>query len=121
MDDKFEMSFMNNLTPLHEDKKLSVTYRVEAGCLGPDGLNYITDFCKFAQAELQTSDSAYIAWNIVHREDKTLPEMQYNLAGKTMNNHQAEKYLSIFGKTIDEFEDNLNDQLTTLIHQFMSH
>ncbi|MFT5757947.1 MAG: hypothetical protein ACI9LM_002684 [Alteromonadaceae bacterium] len=121
MDHKLEISYMTNLLPLHEDKKLSITYRVEAGCLGPDGLNYIADFCKFSQAKLQTLDSDYIAWNIVHREDKTLPEMQYNLAGKIINSYQADKYLSVFGKTLDDFECNLNDHLTTLIHQFMSH
>lgn len=111
---------MNNLLPLHDDKKLAITYRVEAGCLGPDGLNYITDFCDFAQSELQALHSDYILWNIVHREDKTLSEMQYSLVGKNINVHQAEKYLSIFGKTLDDFECYLGDHLTTLIRQFMS-
>lgn len=111
---------MTNLLPLHEDKKLAVTYRVEAGCLGPEGLNYISEFCNFAQSVLETSDSDYIAWNIVHREDKTLPEMQYGLFGKTINSLKAEKYLSVFGKTLDDFEYDLSEHLTTLIRQFMS-
>ncbi|MDX2369072.1 MAG: hypothetical protein QNK36_11820 [Colwellia sp.] len=111
---------MNNLLPLDADKKLAVTYRVEAGCLGSDGLNYISDFCKFAQSELQTSDSGYIAWNIIHRADKTLPEIQYGLVGKTINSHKAEKYLSAFGNTIDNFEEQLTDHLATLISEFMS-
>lgn len=115
------MSKMKNVLPLHDDKKLAVTYRVEAGCLGPDGLNYIASFCQFAQIELQSSDSAYVAWNIVHRADKTLPEMQYTLAGKIINCHQTDKFLSIFGTTLDDFEGNLNDHLTNLIHQFMGH
>lgn len=111
---------MKNLVPLQEDKKLSVTYRVEAGCLGPDGTNYIVDFCKFAQSALQTLDSDYIAWNIVYRKDKTLPEMEYSVVGKKMSYHQAEKYLAVFGKSLDEFEGRLSDLLTTLIHKFMS-
>ena len=111
---------MQNLLPLHDDKKLTVTYRVEAGCLGPDGLNYITDFCNFAQSELQISDSDYIVWNIVHREDKTLPEIQYGLLGKIINDGKAEKYLSLFGKTLDDFEYHLSEHLATLIRQFMS-
>lgn len=111
---------MTNLLPLHEDKKLAVTYRVEAGCLGPDGLNYISEFCNFAQSVLETLDSDYIAWNIVHREDKTLPEMQYGLVGKAISSLKAEKYLSVFGKTLDNFEYELSERLTTLIRQFMS-
>lgn len=109
---------MKDLLPLNNDKKLAVTYRVEAGCLGPDGLNYISDFCKFAQEKLQTSD--YIVWNIIHREDKTLPEIQYSLLGKMANSDKADKYLSIFGNNIDDFESQISDDLGTLIRLFMS-
>ena len=111
---------MKSLLPLDVDKKLTVTYRVEAGCLGPDGLNYISDFCKFAQSELQALDSGYIVWNIIHRADKTLPEIQYGLIGKAIDSHKAEKYLSAFGNTIDDFESQLSEHLATLISQFMS-
>ena len=117
---KFEINCMKDLLPLHADKKLAVTYRVEAGCLGPDGLNYISDFCNFAQSELQILDSDYIIWHIVHRLDKALPEIQYGLVGKTINSHKAEKYLSVFGRTIDDFECYLSDHLTTLIREFMN-
>ena len=89
------MNCMNNLLPLDVDKKLTVTYRVEAGCLGPEGLNYIANFCKFAQSELQTLDSDYIVWNIIHRSDKALPEVQYGLVGKIIDTQKAEKYLSL--------------------------
>lgn len=111
---------MQNLSSLDNNKKLAVTYRVEAGCLGPDGLNYIADFCHFAQAKLQASDLKYIIWNIVHREDKTLPEIEYGLIGRTINDQKAEKYLSLFGKTLDDFESYINDHLETLIHDFMT-
>jgi len=110
---------MNHSSPLQEDKKLSVTYRIEAGCLGPEGLNHITDFCKFAQTEFQTLNLEYIAWTIVHREDKTLPEVEYQVFGKMINDTQAEKYLMVFGLSLDEFEGNLSDHLTTLVNQFM--
>lgn len=111
---------MKNRLPLDESKRLAITYRVEAGCLGPDGLNYISDFCKFSQSKLQTIDPGYIAWNIIHRADKTLPEIEYSLIGKTVGSDKVEKYLSVFGKTIDDFECELSDQLATLISQFMS-
>lgn len=105
--------------PLQEDRKLSITYRVEAGCLGPNGVNYIIDFCQFAQSTLQAQNSNYIAWNIVYREDKKLAEMEYSVMGRIINHAQTEKYLAVFDTTIDAFEDDLNDQLTTLIHQFV--
>ncbi len=110
---------MPNSLPLDEDQKLAVTYRVEAGCLGPDGLNYIADFCHLAQAELQKSNSDYVVWNIVHRKDKTLPEIEYGLAGKAMNADKTEKYLSLFGQTLDDFESKISDHLAALIRQFM--
>lgn len=106
--------------PLSEDKKLSVTYRVEPGCLGPEGKNQVSEFCEFAQAELRSLDPDYISWNIVPRNDKTLPEMQYNVVGKRMNHAQAEKYLEMFDKNLDEFEGHLGDKLATLIDEFMN-
>jgi len=112
---------MKNALPLPEDKKLSVTYRVEIGCLGPKGKNHISEFCRFAQTELRSLDSDYVVWNIVPRNDKTLVEMQYNVIGKQMNHAQAEKYLSVFNKSLDEFEGHLSDKLTSLINEFMSH
>jgi len=112
---------MPNLLNVDETRKLAVTYRVEAGCLGPDGLNYIADFCLFAQAELQMPDYDYIAWRIIHRADKTLPEIEYNLVGKAINTEKVEKYLSVFGKTLDDFESHISDKLEDLIGQFMSH
>jgi len=111
---------MNNVLPLPDDKKLSVTYRVEPGCLGPEGKDKISDFCKFALAELRSLDSDYVSWNIVPRNDKSLPEMQYDTVGKRLNHTQAEKYLAIFGKSLDEFEGHLDDKLATLIDEFMS-
>jgi hypothetical protein len=111
---------MKKSLPLDVDKKLAVTYRVEAGCLGPDGLSYIADFCTFAQSKLQALDSNYIVWNIIHRADKTLPEVQYGLVGKIIDTDKAEKYLSVFGNTIDNFENQLSEHLATLISQFMS-
>ena len=69
---------MKSSLPLSEDKKLSVIFRVEPGCLGPDGKRYVSEFCSFAQSELRSLDSDYIAWNIIPRKDKKLPEMQKN-------------------------------------------
>ncbi|WP_101760547.1 hypothetical protein [Oceanicoccus sp. KOV_DT_Chl] len=104
---------------LPADKKLVVTYRVEPGCLGPDGKNKIVDFCSFAQQQFQSLDADYIVWNIVPRDDKSLPEMQFDVVGKRMNHAQADKYLSLVGKNLDEFETHLGEKLAELINQYM--
>lgn len=111
---------MKSSLPLQEDQKLSVTYRVESGCLGPQGESLVSDFCIFAQSKLQSLDSDYVTWNVMPRSDKTLPEMQYSIVGKRMTHAQAEKYLKVFGKNLDEFECHMSDKLANLIDEFMS-
>ncbi len=112
---------MKHDLPLPDDKKLCVTYRVEPGCLGPEGAKHVVQFCQYAQENIKTLDSDYILWNIVPRDDKTLPEMQYNVVGKRMNHAQAEKYLEVFEKSLDEFEGHLEDKLAEFIEAFMGH
>ncbi|MFB9887308.1 hypothetical protein [Balneatrix alpica] len=109
---------MKDSLPLPESKKLTVTYRVEPGSLGPLGKNLIDEFCAFAQNNVESLDADYIIWSIIPRNDKTLPEIQYNLLGKRISHEQADQYLSIFGKSLDEFEDHLDDRLTNLIDEF---
>jgi len=116
-----EFNAIKNSLPLPIDKKLSVTYRVESGCLGPDGTDHVDKFCDFAQKSIQTLDSDHIAWNIVPRSDKKLPEMQYRAIGKKMTHSQADQYLAVFGKSLDEFETHLSDKLAALINEYMGH
>ncbi|PCJ32956.1 MAG: hypothetical protein COA90_01470 [Gammaproteobacteria bacterium] len=99
---------------------MSVVYRIESGCLGPKGDTHVVDFCKFAQSEFKSLDSDFIAWNIEPRDDKTLPEMQYTLKGKKITQSQAKKYLSLFDKSIEKFEDKLDDKLEVLIEKYMA-
>ena len=112
---------MKNSLPSQDDKKLSVTYRVEPGCLGPEGASHVAKFCGFAHAELQSLDSDTIVLNIVPRADKMLPEMEYSIVGKKINYSQAEQYLQAFDKSLDDFESQLSDRLATLIDDFMGH
>ena len=111
---------MKNSLPLPDNKKLFVTYRVESGCLGPDGEKHIVEFCDFALKHIQSLDADYITWNIVPRTNKKLAEMQYAVVGKKMNHLQAEKYLAVFDKSLDEFEGHLADKLALLINDFMA-
>jgi hypothetical protein len=113
--DIFNMKY--NL-PLPENKKLTVTYRVESGCLGPSGASHISAFCEYTQGKIQSLDADYVIWDITPRHDKALPEMQYSVAGKRINHIQAEKYLAVFGKSLDEFEGHLVDKLAGLIDEF---
>jgi hypothetical protein len=109
------------VSSLDNHKKLAVTYRVESGCLGPKGSGLIESFCQFAHDRIQTLDADYIAWTITPRHDKKLPEMSYKVLGKVINHTQAEKYLGIFNKSLDEFECHLSDRLTQFINEFMNH
>lgn len=104
-----------------DSKKLLVTYRVEPGCLGPNGANVVIGFCRFVQEEIRSLDENFVSWNILPRDDKKLPEMEYQILGKKMSHTQAEKYLERFGKSLDEFETALISKLAELIDQYMKH
>ncbi len=112
---------MNNSLPLPDEKKLLVTYRVESGCLGPEGECYVSSFCEFAQREIQPLYSDFIAWNVISRDDKHEPEIQYNLVTKRVSHSQAGRYFLAFGSNIDQFEIDLSEKLTELIDEFMGH
>jgi len=53
---------MKTQLPLPEEQKLAVTYRVEPGCLGPQGVDYIDDFCIFAEKAVAELDSDFVRW-----------------------------------------------------------
>ena len=112
---------MKNTLPLSDNKILFVTCRIEAGCLGPKGNEYIVDFCTYAQSELRTFASDHMNLNVEPRNDKTLPEMQYTLADKRISHLQAKKYLARFDKIPEGFDDNFSDKLETLITEYMGH
>lgn len=111
---------MNVSLPLPDHQKLTVTYRVEPGCLGPEGKGYVDAFCVFAQSKVVDLDADFICWNIVPRSDKTLPEMQYHIATKQLTHDKADKYLQLFGKSLDEFEDHIMGESVALIEQFFN-
>lgn len=110
---------MSDLLPLTQDKKLNVIFRVEPGCLGPEGADHIDSFCKHAQTVMEPIDSGFVHWEITPRNDKALPEMQYRITNKNMSHDQAEKYLALFDKSLDEFEGHLHDKLAMLIDEYL--
>ena len=110
---------MKNNLPLPQDKKLTIVFRVESGCLGPDGAIHIEEFCRFAQKEFETVDADFVHWKIEPRHDKSLAEMQYQVSNKKLNHDQAAKYLGVFNKDLDEFEKHLHNKFALLIDQYL--
>ena len=108
-----------NVLPLSEDKKLSVTFRVEPGCLGPQGGALISDFCDIAQVAFKVLATDFIVWSIVPRSDKTLPETEYALMNKRISESQAGQYLELFDMKLDELESDFDDKLEALIVDYM--
>ncbi|WP_299199128.1 hypothetical protein [uncultured Amphritea sp.] len=106
--------------PLSEEKKLLVIYRVEAGCLGPEGGSLVVAFCDFAQQSIQSLDSDLISWNIIPRNSKTDPEIEYNVVGKRISYAQATRYIELFGRTFDGFEAHLSERIAHYIEDFMN-
>lgn len=110
---------MNLELPLPLYKKLTVTFRVEPGCLGPDGAEHIEGFCKFAKQAVVKLDSDFVRWVITPRYDKTLDETEYKTNNKKLDHDKAEKYVRAFGKELDDFEENLQDKLSVLIDEYL--
>jgi hypothetical protein len=110
---------MKEKLSLPEEKKLVVVCRVEAGCLGSKGVDHIDAFCEFAQKEYVEMDSDYITWLIMPRLDKSLPEMQYRINNKKISRDQAAKYLEVFNKKLNAFEDRMTEKLGSLIEQHL--
>ncbi|MBR9867726.1 MAG: hypothetical protein GYB20_11135 [Oceanospirillales bacterium] len=111
---------MVNDLPLTEEKKLLVIYRVESGCLGPEGAQLVDAFCDFAQKKFDSVDSDIIRWTIVPRNSKTLPEIEYNVVGKKISHIQAIRYLAFFGQNLNGFEGNLSERIARYIEAFLS-
>lgn len=105
--------------PLTQDQKLTVVYRVEPGCLGPDGLQQIHEFCESAQREIETSESDYLLWVITPRLDKTLDETEYRLHDKRLSLDKVAIYLKMFDMNIDVLEGRLLEQIALLIEKFL--
>jgi len=112
---------MKNILPLPQDKKITVVIRVEPGCLGPDGNDHVEEFCSVAQIEVEPIDSDFVNWEVVPRFDKSLPEIQYKATNKMLTHDQAAKYLELFNKKLDEFEEHVNEKLAILIDQHLGH
>ena len=103
--------------PLTKDKKLTVIFRVEPGCLGPDGTSHVEDFCQFAQKEFSPIYSGFINWSIVPMYDKSLDEIEYKIGSLGLTHDKVARYLDMFEKNPDDFEEELSNKISELIIQ----
>jgi len=103
---------------LSDNKKLTIIFRVEPGCLGPKGADLIDDFCAYSNSHIQDFETEIINWDIVPRLDKSLEEMQYMLNDKRLSEDKAQRYLNMLNKEIGEFEERLHEKIADLIDQF---
>jgi len=104
---------------LSNDKKLTIIYRIEPGCLGPQGSEHIQAFCVFAQKEFDALNMNYAQWKIVPRENKALPEVEYQLKGKRMAKDKTERFLQIFDENLSDFEQHMDQTLAQLIDDYL--
>lgn len=109
---------MTLTSDIPESRKMLVIFRMEPGSLGPDGSLYINEFCNFAQAQLEAGASHFICWSIIPRLDKKLPEMEFHIFGKKLTRNQATQYLALFSETLENFEEQLEDNLEAIINQY---
>lgn len=105
---------------LTKDKKLTVLCRIEPGCLGPDGLDHIENFCRFANQALKQVNDNFIIWLPLPRYDKSLAEMQYSVNQKQLTHEKAAKYLALFHCDLERFEEDFHEQLSVMIDQFLA-
>ncbi|MCL6416747.1 hypothetical protein MIB92_13890 [Aestuariirhabdus sp. Z084] len=104
-----------------QNKKLTLLFRVEPGCLGPEGESHIDEFCVVAQQEFEQISPDFIRFSIVPRRDKSLPENEYRIADKSLSHDQASRYLAHFQENLEELEDQLNELLSHLIDRYLGH
>ena len=103
--------------PLADDKKLTVIFRVEPGCLGPEGKDHVEGFCQFAQNEFNPIDADFIKWSIVPMYDKSLDEIDYKIGERGLTHDKVNRYLGMFEKEQDAFEEEISSKISDLIVQ----
>ncbi|MGL4476202.1 MAG: hypothetical protein ACRCT7_17375 [Shewanella sp.] len=110
-----------NVLPQDQNQgPLSVLCRVEPGCLGPNGIDHIEEFCLLANRAIPQMSSNIALWQFTPRYDKSLPELQYLLNNKVLTSAQAERYLELHHYELDDFEEKLHERLSKLINQYLA-
>ncbi|MCX4026077.1 hypothetical protein H0A36_11125 [Endozoicomonas sp. SM1973] len=103
-----------------ENRKLTVIVRVEPGCLGPEGMSHIEEFCKFIYAKESALDYHFVNWSFIPRYDKDLSEFEFQIDNRKITPAMANKYLQMFSKELNAFEDELHDHLADYIEEYLA-
>ena len=99
--------------------RLTVTFRIEPGCLGPQGADHVIEFCNMAQLSFSKIEEELIHWEIIPRFDKSLDEIEFKLGNKILNLSQTQKYFNVINKSLNDTEDLLHNKIADLIDEFM--
>ncbi|WP_100657700.1 hypothetical protein [Alteromonas flava] len=99
-------------------KKLTVLFRVEPGCLGPQGADHVEDFCVYVRTQLKTFESGIVRWVIKPRYDKSLPEIEYSLQQQPADELAVKAFFAEVGKSMQDFEEALEEKLAESVEEF---
>ncbi len=108
-----------NKPVLSDDKKIIVIFRVEPGCLGPDGADHVEAFCLFAMQHITQLHANFVKWSVLPMYDKSLPEIEFRLGKMGLPDEKVNRYLTIFDNNLDDFEMIIIDKISELINQFL--
>jgi hypothetical protein len=102
--------------------QINALFRLEPGCLGPNGIDLAHAFCDQIKSDLQThiNDNQIINWRIEPRFDKSLPETEYSLNERSINAEQAKLLVEKLGSDLDDIEMKLHDLLAEWIDEFLA-
>lgn len=93
-------------------------FRIEPGCLGPEGISHADKFCVMAATELRAASPHFIKWQVEPRHNKQLPEMDFAINGRALNRELAARYFEHFDKDLEQFELDIFDHLPELIDHY---
>ncbi|WP_105169964.1 hypothetical protein [Pseudoalteromonas sp. T1lg23B] len=102
---------------MSDDKRIKLLYRVEPGCLGPTGKDFIEGFCNFANEKIKPP--VYALFSFVPRYDKSLPEREYRVGNKNLSDQQVSAYLNRLEKDKNEFEEQIDELLSHAIDSYL--
>jgi hypothetical protein len=95
-----------------------VVYRVESGCLGPDGEQLVETFCSKANSRFRDIGAGVVHFLILPRRDKSQPEIQYRIMDKNVPRDKADMYLCKHEIDIEDFEEEITDRIALVIEEF---
>lgn len=96
-----------------------ISYLVEAGCLGAQGIQKIDGFCAFLTQKLNPSFPSFCSWDIRPKVDIHQRHIQYTLNKKKLTIDQATRYLDAHDHNIKTFEDKIDDFVIDLIEEYL--